>query len=245
MRSLGGVAPSEPSTWLGMSVGIANAIPAVALRKSRRVEEDSEVLVLILQGSLNSGAGEVNGLQTIADQDPSPARYIDCVDVAEKTIDLATITAGRLIAGMKPFQNIPRKQTRVATRRCFVFFVPILLMTLVWAGCKQDAKVTPTTSPVGVYNLVSIDGKTVPCDIEHEGHKMAIKSGSFSINPDGTCSSSMVLSGRDAAIEVKATYTLEGSTLTMRWQGAGTTTGTVRGDTFTMENEGMLLAYRK
>jgi hypothetical protein len=31
----------------------------------------------------------------------------------------------------------------------------------------------------------------------------------------------------------------------MRWQGAGMTIGSVAGDTFTMNNEGMVLAYRK
>jgi hypothetical protein len=49
----------------------------------------------------------------------------------------------------------------------------------------------------------------------------------------------------DSAAEVKATYTRQGSTLTMQWEGAGTTTGTVQGDTFTMNNEGMAFAYRK
>jgi hypothetical protein len=55
----------------------------------------------------------------------------------------------------------------------------------------------------------------------------------------------MFLEGRDAAIEVKATYTREGPKLTMKWQGAGTTIGTVEGDIFTMNNEGMVFAYRK
>ena len=74
---------------------------------------------------------------------------------------------------------------------------------------------------------------------------MTIQSGSFSINADGTCSSKMSLAGRDAAIEVKATYTQEGPKLTMKWQGAGMTIGTIEGETFTMNNEGMVFAYRK
>jgi len=93
--------------------------------------------------------------------------------------------------------------------------------------------------------LVSVDGNKVPCTVQHEGHTMTIKSGSFIINADGTCSSKMFLEGRDAAIEVKATYTREGSKLTMTWQGAGMTVGIVEGDTFTMNNEGMVLTYRK
>jgi hypothetical protein len=118
-------------------------------------------------------------------------------------------------------------------------------MVVVCAGCKQDAKVAADTDPVGTYSLVSVDGNKVPCTVQHEGRALPVKSGSFIINPDGTCSSKMVLSGSDSAIEVKATYTRQGSKLTMQWEGAGTTTGTVEGDTFTMNNEGMIFAYRK
>ena len=49
----------------------------------------------------------------------------------------------------------------------------------------------------------------------------------------------------EVAREVSATYTNEGSKLTMQWHGAGTTTGTIEGSTFTMDNEGMLFVYRK
>ena len=114
-----------------------------------------------------------------------------------------------------------------------------------WTGCQQKAKVAAEPDPVGAYSLVSIDGNKVPCTLQHEGHTMTINSGSFSINADGTCSSKIALAGRDAAIEVNATYTREGQKLTMQWQGAGRTIGSVEGDTFTMNNEGMVFAYRK
>lgn len=52
-------------------------------------------------------------------------------------------------------------------------------------------------------------------------------------------------SGADSSREVKATYTRQGSTLTTKRDGAGMTTGTVEGDPFTMNNEGMIFAYRK
>jgi hypothetical protein len=121
-------------------------------------------------------------------------------------------------------------------------------MAMTWVGCKQPAKVADEDNPAGTYNLVSVDGKPVPCALEHEGHTLTIKSGLFVINPEGTCSSKMVFSppsGSDATREVKATYTRRGSKLTMKWEGAGTTIGTAKGDTFTMNNEGMVFAYRK
>jgi hypothetical protein len=130
-----------------------------------------------------------------------------------------------------------------------------LLLVAVCAGCRPEAKVPgdnkPVTAaaadlnPVGTYKLTTVDGSQVPCTLTHEGHTMTIKSGGFLINADGTCSSQMLLEGRDTPIEVKATYTREGTKLTMQWQGAGTTLGTVQGDTFTMNNEGMVFVYRK
>jgi len=114
---------------------------------------------------------------------------------------------------------------------------------LVWAGCKPHE--TSDVNPVGTYALASVDGKTVPCTLQHEGHTMTIKSGRFIINADGSCASRITLEGHDAAIEVKASYTRQGSKLTMKWQGAGVTEGAIEGNTFTMNNEGMLFAYRK
>ena len=126
--------------------------------------------------------------------------------------------------------------------------VPVLLLLLGGVGCKQGGNAAAEVDPAGTYALVSVDGKNAPCTIEHEGHALAIKTGSFIINPDSTCSSKMVFSppsGNETAVEVKATYTRQGSKLTMRWQSGGTTLGTVEGNTFTMNNEGMLLVYRR
>ena len=156
---------------------------------------------------------------------------------------------------MKSKQNELNSEQGRATRHLLQLCWLPLLMVLICAGCKQDAKVAADTktvaapaadiNPVGTYALVTVDGNKVPCTVQHEGHTMTINSGSFIINADGTCSSKMSLEGRDAAIEVKATYTRDGPKLTMKWQGAGMTIGTIEGNTFTMDNEGMVFVYRK
>jgi len=100
----------------------------------------------------------------------------------------------------------------------------------------------------GVYTLVSVNGSAVPMTLEHEGAKLVIRSGAFTINADGTCVSKMVFvppPGQEVTREVRATYTRQGTKLTMQWEGAGITEGTVEGATFTMNNEEMVLAYRK
>lgn len=123
-----------------------------------------------------------------------------------------------------------------------------LVLAAAWAGCQQVAKVTGDVQGAGTYTLVSVDGKQVPCALQHAGSAVTVKSGTFNINPDGTCSSRVFFSGAtggESVREVKATFTSQGSKLTMKWEGAGTTMGTVDGDTFTMNNEGMIFVYRK
>ena len=159
---------------------------------------------------------------------------------------------------MKTKQNELNSEQRRATRHLLHLCVLPLFMVMVGAGCKQETKVATDTkivaapaadiNPAGTYTLETVDGNKAPCTVQHDGHTLTVKSGTFIINPDGTCSSKVVFtppSGGDATREVKATYTREGSKLTMQWEGAGMTTGTVEADSFTMNNEGMVFAYRK
>lgn len=121
-----------------------------------------------------------------------------------------------------------------------------MLLVLALTGCKSRTD-TAAVNPAGTYTLVSVDNRTLPCPVAHEGSP-TVKSGEFVINADGTCSSKITFttpSGREATREVKAHYTINGSTLTMEWEGAGTTIGNISADTFTMNNEGNVFAYRK
>jgi hypothetical protein len=121
-------------------------------------------------------------------------------------------------------------------------------LMLAGTGCKNEAGSDANSDPTGVYALVSVDGQTVPCNVTHEGAAMTVKSGIFTIQADGHCGSQITFSvppGRDVNREVKATFTRQGAELTMQWEGAGMTMGNVKGNTFTMTNEGMVFAYRK
>ena len=114
------------------------------------------------------------------------------------------------------------------------------------AAC-QETDATGTVDPVGVYRLIEIDGKKIPTAVSHGG-ELYIPSGTFTITREMTCTSVIHLrfpSGEEAAKEVKAAYTQKGNTLTMKWEGAGITEGTVEGDTFTMINEGMTFTYKR
>jgi hypothetical protein len=130
------------------------------------------------------------------------------------------------------------------------------------SGCKRaetPRPATPASSPAaadaaklpdiaGSYTLVSINGTPLPFTVTHEGPGIQVTSGTFTIRPDGSCATVTAFvmpSGQAQSREVSATYTRDGSKLTMQWQGAGVTIGIVEGDTFTMDNEGQLFLYRK
>jgi hypothetical protein len=140
---------------------------------------------------------------------------------------------------LKPQSALPR------------FLEPCLFsacLMLAWTGCKNETPGNANIDPTGVYALVSVDGKSLPCSLTHEGEAPIINSGIFTITADGNCSSQISFSvpaKGDMSREVKATYTRQGADLTMQWEGAGTTMGHLDGNTFTMTNEGMVFGYRK
>jgi hypothetical protein len=120
------------------------------------------------------------------------------------------------------------------------------LALLVLSGCKSAA--TADMNPAGVYTLISVNGKTVPCTVQHENTAVLVKSGVFTINTNGTCRSLSIFSvppHGDVHREVEATYTCQGTNLIMSWKGAGMTKGYVDGNQFTMNNEGMIFSYKK
>ena len=136
-----------------------------------------------------------------------------------------------------------KKQLTIVLKLCF-----ILATGLVMSACTRQESALKEAGFAGVYALVSVDGKPVPANITHEGTALQVRSGTFTINADGTCSTTSVFvppSGTEITREVSATYNREGAKLNMQWKGAGRTTGTIDGNTFTMENEGMVLAYKK
>lgn len=133
--------------------------------------------------------------------------------------------------------------THPAPHLCFLLITGLLL-----SGCKPESNVAEGGGPTGVYALVSVNGNQVPASVTHDGVVLQVRSGTFTLKADGTCGTKTVFvppSGQEVTREVSATYTRQGATLTMQWQGAGRTTGTLTDNTFTMDNEGMLFVYRK
>jgi len=122
----------------------------------------------------------------------------------------------------------------------------LLLCTLARGHAQTADKAA--TSPVGVYTLVSVDGKKVPCSINHDGKAMNVRSGTFTITTNGQITSVMIVSvgeRKNLRVERTASYEVKNSELTMKWQNAGITKGQLVGKTFTMTNEGMAYVYKQ
>jgi hypothetical protein len=128
-----------------------------------------------------------------------------------------------------------------------VLAVIVGLLCVLLSGCRGE-KTVKLRDIAGTYRLETINGAPLPYTMTHEPPGVRVTSGTFSIRPDGTCggvTAFVMPSGEAQSREVSATYTRDGSRLTMQWQGAGVTNGTVEGDTFTMENESQTLLYRR
>ncbi len=124
----------------------------------------------------------------------------------------------------------------------------VVVVGLFFAACRTQQTTVNTADLAGVYALVSVDGKPVQASVSHEGAMLEVRSGTFTISADGTCSSRIIMvppSGTEVIREVNATCTKDGSNLNMQWKGAGRTVGTFQGNTFTMNNEGMIFLYMK
>jgi hypothetical protein len=151
------------------------------------------------------------------------------------------------LAGMKAIPDWISTETITGAKRA----LGLCLLTglgLFLSACKHEADPPAASDLAGVYSLASVNGNEVPARVSHDGTPLEVRSGSFTFHPDGTCSTRTVFApvGRGEVVrEVSATYTRNGPKLTMRWKGAGMTTGTLQGDTFTMNNEGMVFVYTK
>jgi hypothetical protein len=137
-----------------------------------------------------------------------------------------------------------QKRTPSTLLRSFLLLFAVTFLS----ACTVNAEDANDDDPTGVYSLIDVNGDKLPATASHGGVKIKVHSGIFVINANGTCNSKIVFnlpSGDDFTREVKATYTREGSKLSMQWKGAGKTVGNVEGDRFTMKNEGMVFAYQK
>lgn len=126
--------------------------------------------------------------------------------------------------------------------------VGLLIVGLCLPAARAVSGTTQTADHTGTYTLVTIDGNKIPYAPPHKGGGAPqVVSGAITLNGDGTFTSAMSynLPTGVASRQFSGTYTRNGSRFSLQWKGAGTTTATLEGNTFTMDNEGLLFAYEK
>ena len=124
-------------------------------------------------------------------------------------------------------------------------FLVLLLLGLWLPACKQ---VSGPSDVTGTYLLVTIDGRELPYTPAHQGGAPQVVSSTLTLDAGGTFRMSMSYAttpGNSISRDFGGTYTQEGTVLSMLWKGAGKTTATLEGSTLTLNNEGILFAYRK
>lgn len=149
---------------------------------------------------------------------------------------------------MKTTTSLVHVFRELKTPRSIALLVLASVFMIGITGCRRSEGSQANIDPSGVYHLLAVDSKAVPCNLTHEGASITVKSGSLTIHPNGTCVSLTTFSVAghpEINREVKATYTVNGAELTLKWERAGTTKGKVDGDTFTMNNEGMIFSYQQ
>jgi hypothetical protein len=123
-----------------------------------------------------------------------------------------------------------------------------MIATLFLVACQAAGVGAKRGDISGIYYLVEVDGSAVPAEVFHDGVPLQVRSGTFIISEDGTCFSRtrfIPADGDEITREVRAKYRIEDSRLIMRWEGAGMTEGAIEGDTFIMDNEGMIFEYTR
>jgi len=125
----------------------------------------------------------------------------------------------------------------------------LLAASLLLSACGNRSTAPDDNAAIaGAYALVSVNGNRVPARVSHQGASLEVRSGTLTLNADGTCRSETTFvppAGSAVHREVSATYTRHGSELTMRWKGAGTTRATISSNTLAMNNEGTVFEYAK
>lgn len=122
----------------------------------------------------------------------------------------------------------------------------LLAIGLCLPACRNVSSTARTSDHIGTYALVAINGNKLPHTPPHEGGAPQVQSGAITLDGDGTFTSSMsygLPAGKVASRDFSGTYTRDGSRFSLQWKGAGTTTATLEGHTFTMDNEGSLFTY--
>ena len=76
---------------------------------------------------------------------------------------------------MKAKSSSNKTNLETYTARIVALGLLAACLLLALTGCQHESTANPGPDPAGAYALISVDGKTVPCTINHEGTAMTVE----------------------------------------------------------------------
>jgi len=116
----------------------------------------------------------------------------------------------------------------------------LIILVFVLASCEQGS------SAAGTYELVSIDGNSLPYTPSDEPGASVIQGATITLNPDGTLTMTMRYSvppDELFSLDFNGTYTVSEGSLMFEWEDGGSTPGTLDGGTLTILNDGVAFTF--
>lgn len=133
----------------------------------------------------------------------------------------------------------------------------LAVATFAFAACGSDSN-APDTSHVGRYALLSIDGDPLPITVDDgTTTTLTLQSGSLTLNAGGTFVQTLdidvEINGQIAPtqhLSCNGNYTRRGNTINLTAAAggmceAGTLTGTLSGNTLTVDDQGSVAVFQR
>jgi hypothetical protein len=117
-------------------------------------------------------------------------------------------------------------------------------------GCgSSSATTSPTSTELGTYILVALDGRSVPTTIAEGSTTAEVQSSSLTLSGGGTVRMLVTyrMSGQTAwsTNDLSGRYTRQGSTMSFTYTNGGANSGSIAGDTITMMNENVVWTFQR
>lgn len=129
---------------------------------------------------------------------------------------------------------------------------PVALCAVLSLACGSDSTTAPNQDPVGVHNLVSVNGNSLPFVVTTGDGQFELISGQFTFSTGGGCVGAItVREVGTTGTEVMSntcTWSRVGTQVTIQWTEGVTDTGTYQGSTLTFvasDIAGLTLVFKK
>lgn len=120
---------------------------------------------------------------------------------------------------------------------------PTLALAVTLLAACGDSTGPDTSAVAGTWTLQTANGQSLPTDLVENGTEFTLISGTLILGSDGTCTNNFVTDVA-GSVTLDCTFTLNGTAFTYTEPG-DVVSGTVSGNTMTLNNDGNTLVYTR